>query len=82
MGPPGNTSRLACSGRGVQELKQEPNAEKEERGDLYEIGQEKDGYQGQYLCPRIQDEVGSHHAGNGAAGTDSRDVRVPIDNKL
>lgn len=82
MSPPGNASPLACCSRGVQKLKQEPDAEKKECRNLDEIGQEKDGYEGQDLCPRIEDEVGPHYASNGAAGTDGWDVRMPINNEL
>lgn len=80
MGPPGD-SAVGCAANGAyafDELDQEPIAQNDEGRD----GQEENDNKGQDTCPRVENNVGAHDAGDGSTGTERGNAGVKIEGDM
>lgn len=77
MCPPGDALRgpAADGAYTCHELQEEPIAQNDEGGD----GEEKDDDESQNSGARVKNDVGAHYAGDGAAGSESRDRGMEIE---
>lgn len=80
MCPPGDASRGRCPDRGDsrQELKKEPVSQNDEGWNR----DEKDEDEGQNSSARVENDVGAHDAGDGAAGSERWKGGVIIKNDV
>lgn len=82
MGPPCNTSPLGRRSRRANKLNYEPYGQKEEGGELQKIGDKEDRNKGKDPGPRVEQEIGAHDAGNGAARANGGDLGVPVQKEM
>src|SRR5258706_8238157 len=80
MGPPGYSGRLPRPGavdgvndleRSIEQLRDEPEAQKKNRGDFNEEWNEEDRDEGDDPRTGIEQQIGAQHAGNRSAGAEA-----------
>lgn len=82
MGPPGDASCLTRTSGCADELEQEPKTKKQKRRDINKIRDKKNRDKRKDFSPGKKQQVGSHNPGDGTAGSDCRDLRVPVDEEV
>jgi len=80
VGPPGDAASCRDSHRAhpCQELKQEPIAEDDERRD----GNEENEHERQYARAWKKNDIGAHDAGDGATGSERRQIGVEVEDNV
>ena len=82
MGPPRNSSAPAMATGRIQQLKHEPEADKEKGRNFYKPGKNENGNQGQDLGSGMVDEIGTHDTGNGTTGADGGNCRIHVQKQM
>lgn len=82
MGPPGDSREVLRSGqkreRPAEELQQEPESQKDVGWYFHQGEKEEYRDESQHSRPRIQNEIGPHNAGHGAARTNGGNGGPPV----
>jgi len=82
MGPEGNASHIARGKTRRKELDEKPIGEKDKSGNLDKLDEEEDRDQGHDPGPGIEEEISPHDAGNRAAGSNGRNIGIPVGDKV
>ncbi|VTR65990.1 hypothetical protein DESC_40021 [Desulfosarcina cetonica] len=82
MRPPGDAAGAARTAGHIEDLQHEPDADEKEGRDFHEPGNDDDRNQRQDTGAGIEDEIGTHDAGDGPAGPDGGNTGAGIEDQL